>query len=52
MVSCFSLSQCLGCFRYFVFKVQVFLFLYSAFTSSRVFRLFLQHFHVLGIVCE
>ena len=32
LVSYFSLSQCLRCFRYYVFKVQVFLFLYLPFT--------------------
>ena len=46
MVSCFCLSRCLGCFRYYVFKVQVFLFLYSNFTC---FRLFSQHLHVVGV---
>ena len=36
MVYCFILSRCLGCFRYYVFKAQVYPFLYSAFTCSRV----------------
>ena len=39
-VSYFSLSLCLGCFSFYVFKVQVFLFLYSAFTCSRVLGCF------------
>ena len=41
---CFSLSRCLRCFRYYVFKVQVFLFLYSAFTCSRVLGCFCSIF--------
>ena len=54
-VSYFSLSLCLGCFSFYVFRVQVFLFLYSAFTCSRVlgcFRSIACFRRVLGIVCE
>ena len=40
LVSYFSLSQCLGCFRYYVFKVHAFMFLYLDFTCSHVLGFF------------
>ena len=51
----FSLFLCLGCFSFYVFRVQVLLFLYSVFTRLRVLGCFhsIACFRlVLGIVCE
>ena len=54
-VFCFSLFQCLGCFSFHVFRLQVFMFLYLVFTCLRILGCFSSiacFWLVLDIVCE